>query len=563
MIAPTVMRDIVSRANDAVFNYGDKILEVGGESLPHSTSPVIDALRKLPPSGIVQLKVLREGKLLTLSAACSDSLPVQSLLDDGLVSATRGDLLTCAEKLSAAQQLHELAWPLAYVLFECRQRTKTLPTSEAQALYEVDRQAILESATWPEKLEKFRAAMLADAETLRRLGASDLASRISSEFEVARTRVTSTPTSNGETPAEPSPARATPERVAAVDPALTLADLTAAAQVVRAYKPRDQFDSPPKQQAFVGRIFELNLTPRETGFDRGCGAFPTWRYEAPKGELEISAAPGFVFGGDVRPAGALPVPDTVQVNSLSFACQRTAQSPAQATNGFGAVTTVRRSLEESLSISTADLSTNEPYLTAKLDGPAARDLVKAARVRITGALGEWRPGQVIVCYSDKHEATFELPFERTVRDCMFNTTWIKFELVDQRTQAVLRAWESGAPPSATSARGTIEPMLKREIESWGPRSTALTKQALAALGFYTGPLDDRKDPALYDAVQTFHLDYVRKCNAGQIHNGPTCEARRWMSRPGLAHSLPPISSEIYDLAPEQLRAALGSLKVGD
>ncbi|HTC50729.1 MAG TPA: hypothetical protein VK700_02205 [Steroidobacteraceae bacterium] len=189
MIAPNVRHDIITGTHDAVLKYGDKVLEVADEPLPSSAaSPIIDALRKQPPSGLVRLKILRDGTMLTLSAACSDARPYQMLIEDALTSASTGDFGTCTERLTSAQKLHELDWLLASVRIQCGKRVGRLSTSDAQAMYDVDRQAIAENAAWPEDLERLRAVLVADETTLGRMGASALATRIDSEFEAAENR---------------------------------------------------------------------------------------------------------------------------------------------------------------------------------------------------------------------------------------------------------------------------------------------------------------------------------------------------------------------------------------
>src|ERR1700683_1116653 len=66
MIAPSVTHDIVIGMHDRVLRYGDKILQVADQPLSSSVaSPVIDALRRQPPSGFVRLKILRDGAVLT------------------------------------------------------------------------------------------------------------------------------------------------------------------------------------------------------------------------------------------------------------------------------------------------------------------------------------------------------------------------------------------------------------------------------------------------------------------------------------------------------------------
>jgi hypothetical protein len=198
MIATNVAHDIVvTRTHDGVLRYGDRILEVSDQPLSSSVAdPVIDALRRQPPSGSIRLKIVRDGRTLVVSAACSDSRPFQTLLTDALASVTAGNYGACAEKLSSAEALHELNWPSASIRFECRKRAGRLATSEAQALYEVDQQAIIESAPFSETLEKLRNPVLTDEGTLRRLGASDLAAQLNSAFEAAQNGSPSGPTNN-------------------------------------------------------------------------------------------------------------------------------------------------------------------------------------------------------------------------------------------------------------------------------------------------------------------------------------------------------------------------------
>jgi hypothetical protein len=235
---------------------------------------------------------------------------------------------------------------------------------------------------------------------------------------------------------------ASPEATATGTSALDLSALAAAAQVVRSYIPKDQFDSPPAQKTLVGQPFAIELTPRESGFNSGCGSFPSWSYDASKGELEVGVTPNMVSASDTSPTGAFPgLQGADYLNSVSFVCQRVAQSVTKANNAFGVATNVQRSAEESLFFFTAYQGPNQPHWTAHVEGQEARELAKAVRVRIKGVLSEWRPGQVIVCYSETFEATFDYPFERTTRDCTFKTESFHFEIIDSRTQSVLYRWD--------------------------------------------------------------------------------------------------------------------------
>jgi hypothetical protein len=187
MIPANVTRDVVTGTNDTVLQYGDKITEVADQPLSSSVpSPVIDALRKQPATGLVKLKIARAGSVLTVSEPCSDARPFQMLIDDALASAARADFGSCAEKLRSAGTLHPLNWALAAVLYQCRRRAGKLPVSEPQAIYDVDHQAIAENSPFPENLEKIRVAIATDTATLTRLGASDLAARVRAEFESAQ-----------------------------------------------------------------------------------------------------------------------------------------------------------------------------------------------------------------------------------------------------------------------------------------------------------------------------------------------------------------------------------------
>jgi hypothetical protein len=197
MIGAYVVRDVVTGTNDNVLKYGDKILEVADQPISTSVDdPVIDALRKQPPSGVIKLKVLREGSAMTLSVGCSDSRPVQTLIAGALVSVTEGNYGACVEKISSVESLHKLDVILAALRFQCAKRAGRLTTSEAQALYDLDRQAIIEKAILPGGLEKLRQPLLVDEGALGRMGASDLAAQLKSAFETAQNRGPSAPVNN-------------------------------------------------------------------------------------------------------------------------------------------------------------------------------------------------------------------------------------------------------------------------------------------------------------------------------------------------------------------------------
>jgi hypothetical protein len=120
---------------------------------------------------------------------------MESLFDDALVSVTKGDFAGCSEKFDAAAKLHELNWASAAFQFQCRKRAgKVFPISEAHALYELDRQAIRENAFAADTLQKLTASIGADENTLSRMGSSDLAAQLKSEFEVTQSRRPSEPT---------------------------------------------------------------------------------------------------------------------------------------------------------------------------------------------------------------------------------------------------------------------------------------------------------------------------------------------------------------------------------
>lgn len=187
MIAPSFAGDIIIGTHDRLFKYGDKILEVAGQPVP--SSPIngfANLLRRQPPSGFVKLKVLREGTTLIISAPCSDARPFATQVEDALASAARGDFGSCVIKFGAATEMHELNWVLSNALFQCRKRAGMLLKPETQALYNVDKQAIVECAVVPDVLERIRPAMMADAELLARSGAGELAAQLQHEFAAAQ-----------------------------------------------------------------------------------------------------------------------------------------------------------------------------------------------------------------------------------------------------------------------------------------------------------------------------------------------------------------------------------------
>jgi hypothetical protein len=229
----------------------------------------------------------------------------------------------------------------------------------------------------------------------------------------------------------------------AQDTPISAEQLVTAAERVRSFVPRDQFDAPPAGPAWNSRRFSYTVEPVGWGTDRQpCAGLPTWDYS--NGQLSISARPAFVnpfnFSGQFRSAGnAGRATQITDLNLYSITCQQSPIEEVQAANALGAQFSVRRWTDEAVGI--FDTGKFDPkwkvYWHAQLDGAVARDLTRNLRIRVSGSLQAWPNGKMIICGTDDSPPTITKPTARTRKICGFNGRPDHIEFLNSATGQVL------------------------------------------------------------------------------------------------------------------------------
>jgi len=226
-------------------------------------------------------------------------------------------------------------------------------------------------------------------------------------------------------------------------PTLGFAELSATTKAIRTFKPKDEFDSPPKQPSLADRSFSVTVAPLKRGPDNKiCDGFPSWGYFVNDGHYEVGANAGMSLARDLRPRSGLGFPEGegslgAFVYFASFGCERVGDSYYEAKNALGAATRVHRIYDVVLAFSDREAGMTRNGWSTAITGDAARQLSQAVRIRITGTLKDWSTGQSVICALDRRTPTFQLPMDRTLDICVFRTQALHFEVVDSRTGEVL------------------------------------------------------------------------------------------------------------------------------
>lgn len=225
-------------------------------------------------------------------------------------------------------------------------------------------------------------------------------------------------------------------------------ELETLARRVRAFKPRDQFEAPPKLESVNGKRFSYVVTPLETGLGNViCSGYPSWGYWPQDSRLEVSAflATGMESdfkgktGGRLFPSanGYDPYRELLTFSSLK--CQKTRLESYTATNGFGAQVEVFKTKEFVTSIAAFEIPETKwkTYWTHQVSGDEARQLSQNVRVRMSGTLKDWAPGKPVLCGKKNSSPDTRRPFDDATEVCVFNGRPDRFEVLDARNNAVL------------------------------------------------------------------------------------------------------------------------------
>jgi hypothetical protein len=215
------------------------------------------------------------------------------------------------------------------------------------------------------------------------------------------------------------------ERLWAQNEPISGEQLLSAAEQVRNFVPRDQFDAPPSGPAWNGQRFSYTVQPAGWGPGQPpCAGLPTWDYQ--NGQLSVSARPQFVnpftFTGQFRGSRASDRSQIVDLNLYSIRCQQSALEDVAATNAFGVQFPVRRWTEDAVGI--FDTGSFDPkwkvYWETQVEGALAREISHNLLVRISGSLQAWPNGSMIVCGTDQSDPTVTTPIDRKRKICGFN-----------------------------------------------------------------------------------------------------------------------------------------------
>lgn len=226
---------------------------------------------------------------------------------------------------------------------------------------------------------------------------------------------------------------------------LSLDELKAAAEQVRAFAPKDQFEAPPPGPDWQGRRFSYVVEPvqRTPEGRHGCSGFPEWSFG--NGSLSIAARPESVLSyklagsnGPIFP-GMRTINKSGQLLLYSLDCVRDDQETYTATNAFGAQLPVSRWTEHVIAIADTDPMDFKfrTYWNKTMSGDEARSLTLNLRVRGTGTLGAWPGGRSIVCGTTNRSPTITSRTDKTLEACIFRGRIDALEFFDSTTGQTL------------------------------------------------------------------------------------------------------------------------------
>lgn len=190
MLSPVFSSDnaTVAISTDRVFMSNDVLIAIANEPVdPTAKMGVRDLLMKHTPTEKLPVKVRRVGAELTVNAACTDSKPFYDLFLEAAYAASNSDAATCADKMTAAGQLHGFNFGAAELSFQCRRVAGRIvgTIAQAQGFYELRRLAILESAWSPDALGRIRGMILTAVDILQKNNSALLANDLKQQYDDA------------------------------------------------------------------------------------------------------------------------------------------------------------------------------------------------------------------------------------------------------------------------------------------------------------------------------------------------------------------------------------------
>lgn len=138
-----------------------------------------------------------------------------------------------------------------------------------------------------------------------------------------------------------------------------------------------------------------------------------------------------------------------------------------------------------------------------------------------------------------------------------------FPLSDART-AIIPAMELCKVSSQAPER-QVEGLRREtvlEMEKWGPRTKMMAKRIMTSLGLYAGAMETDVAPEFAFQVQQLYDDYIEQCKAHRVDD-VHCRGIHISIKHGSKPSMPPMYSVLHTLAPPDLKAEAGKLRIID
>lgn len=225
-------------------------------------------------------------------------------------------------------------------------------------------------------------------------------------------------------------------------PTITAERLIKAAQARRAFQPRDKFDAPPNDASLAGEAFSLLVPVHEIGGrqQKVCGSAPHWSYNPTSSELVVYFRQGTALPIEIA-ADDEAVLDSFGIAGLvdywAITCSKNELPSSEGKNAFGVRKTIHRSSEFTVALAGRELPESTGSWTIKLAPDVARRITPKLALRITGVIGEWRPGTPLTCGSYENTPRYDHPWQRSSSTCAFNVHRLKVEILDTSSGGVL------------------------------------------------------------------------------------------------------------------------------
>lgn len=222
-------------------------------------------------------------------------------------------------------------------------------------------------------------------------------------------------------------------------------DFVQIANRILSHKKLDEFDNGPSFSRIAGQSFSITFNVRKSLYADDCPGYPTWRYIEGTLSVEMSGGHIFVDTWDEVFTKIFPQNESLSTGLLyftSFVCNKKASSRYQATNAFGATTTVTRQRYTAIAISSQKQPTTDivyPQADWRDDilGDAARQLSKSLTLRLTGIVGTWPNGESVLCGTEHMKPKLDFPYDTDTRVCVFKAKSLTYEIMDRLTGRTL------------------------------------------------------------------------------------------------------------------------------